>query len=183
MKYPGLTLGLIEAIVNKLGGIDGVRSFLRGETEVVTRIHNEGYDTFLSVDGPAYRIVRHVEAGHFCWKSCAVKLCSTKELINSLDKPSIQGFDLFEKIKDQPVLGLSTLNYLLDNTTLIPEEWKKSDVFFWGTVLGLCDEDGEDFYVYCLHWSNESKKWEKLGYCLSNYWHDNQLAVMLTDKN
>lgn len=31
MKYPDLSLGRIEAIVNKLGGIEGVEKFLRGE--------------------------------------------------------------------------------------------------------------------------------------------------------
>lgn len=34
MKYGELNLGQIEAIVNKLGGMDGVRRFLSGETVV-----------------------------------------------------------------------------------------------------------------------------------------------------
>lgn len=31
MKYPSLDLGTIEAMVNKLGGMEGVQSFLRGD--------------------------------------------------------------------------------------------------------------------------------------------------------
>jgi len=34
MKYAELNLGTVEAIVNKLGGMDGVRRFLRGEPTV-----------------------------------------------------------------------------------------------------------------------------------------------------
>lgn len=34
MKYGELTLGQVEAIVNKLGGMDGVRQFLSGKTTV-----------------------------------------------------------------------------------------------------------------------------------------------------
>ena len=34
MKYPGITLGKIEAVWNKLGGEEGVESFLRGEFTV-----------------------------------------------------------------------------------------------------------------------------------------------------
>ncbi len=35
MKYNDLTLGQIEAIVNKLGGMDGVKNFLSGKGDVV----------------------------------------------------------------------------------------------------------------------------------------------------
>ena len=34
MKYGDLNLGQMEAIVNKLGGMDGVRRFLSGETVI-----------------------------------------------------------------------------------------------------------------------------------------------------
>ena len=34
MKYGELNLGQVEAIVNKLGGMDGAQRFLRGEITV-----------------------------------------------------------------------------------------------------------------------------------------------------
>lgn len=37
MKYGELNLGQIEALVNKLGGMDGVKRFLAGTIEVVTK--------------------------------------------------------------------------------------------------------------------------------------------------
>jgi len=39
-KYPRLDLGTIEAVVNKLGGMEGLGRFLRGETSVVASIPN-----------------------------------------------------------------------------------------------------------------------------------------------
>lgn len=37
MKYNELTLGQIEAIVNKLGGIEGAKAFLQGTVEIVVK--------------------------------------------------------------------------------------------------------------------------------------------------
>ena len=34
MKYGKLTLGQVEAVVNKLGGMEGVKRFLSGETVI-----------------------------------------------------------------------------------------------------------------------------------------------------
>ena len=34
MKYPTMNWGTMEAVVNKLGGEDGVKRFLRGELQV-----------------------------------------------------------------------------------------------------------------------------------------------------
>jgi hypothetical protein len=40
-KYPRLDLGTIEAIVNKLGGMNGVARFLNNETRVVPTVPNQ----------------------------------------------------------------------------------------------------------------------------------------------
>ena len=37
MKYNELTLGQVEAVVNKLGGMEGVKRFLAGTVEVVMK--------------------------------------------------------------------------------------------------------------------------------------------------
>ena len=34
MKYQDMTWGMMEAVINKLGGIEGAQQFLRGQTEV-----------------------------------------------------------------------------------------------------------------------------------------------------
>ena len=57
MKYHDLTLGQVEAVVNKLGGPDGVKRFLRGEPMVLgvqflktlqTGINAQGIDLFVT---------------------------------------------------------------------------------------------------------------------------------------
>jgi hypothetical protein len=40
-KYAELNQGQIEAVVNKLGGMNGLEKFLRGETEVVSKYRSE----------------------------------------------------------------------------------------------------------------------------------------------
>lgn len=73
MKYSGLTLGEIEAIVNMLGGVEGVKKFLRGEL-VVSEAQAEGllrHITTTSVSG-ANRFVADKEslkAANIGWTS------------------------------------------------------------------------------------------------------------------
>ena len=56
MKYTGLTLGTIEAVVNKLGGMEGVEKFLRGELAVTNpastiRVENALHYFSVTTDG------------------------------------------------------------------------------------------------------------------------------------
>ncbi len=60
IKFSMLTLGTIEAIVNKLGGIDGIRLFLSGQTFLK---RSEILHYFTSVSLPA--IERFVVGEHF----------------------------------------------------------------------------------------------------------------------
>ena len=53
MKYKKLDLGTIEAVVNKLGGMEGVEKFLRGELTV-----SEPVRTWREQDGVIYFILR-----------------------------------------------------------------------------------------------------------------------------
>ncbi|MGH7141511.1 MAG: hypothetical protein ACREGH_02675, partial [Minisyncoccia bacterium] len=41
MKYPNLDLGTIEAVFNKLGGMEGAQAFLRGERNLVSTTTSE----------------------------------------------------------------------------------------------------------------------------------------------
>lgn len=49
------------------------------------------------------------------------------------EKGFIQGEVLAERMKGKG-LNSNVLEYLLKHTELIPEDWKNSCVFFWGTV-------------------------------------------------
>jgi hypothetical protein len=73
---------------------------------------------------------------------------------------SIKGNKLCEELKDKKVLNANVLDYLLVNPHLIPEEWKRKAVFFWGTIYR--DSDGNLFVRY-LDWSGTRWYW-------GNYW-------------
>ncbi|MDD3531660.1 MAG: hypothetical protein PHV99_03680 [Candidatus Pacebacteria bacterium] len=54
MKYGELTLGQMEAVVNKLGGMDGVKRFLAGNIEVVVKKILTLVETFRHVAGGSF---------------------------------------------------------------------------------------------------------------------------------
>jgi len=54
----------------------------------------------------------------------------------------IEGYKLREKLKDQPVLNATVLDYLWEHQDQIPESWKERDkdgnikfIYFWGTIF------------------------------------------------
>ena len=71
---------------------------------------------------------------------------------------SMTGHQLREVLKAERVLPANLLDYLLkpENQHLIPEEWKTSYVFFWGTIY--CDSGGS-LYVRCLDWNGRQWFW------------------------
>ncbi len=70
----------------------------------------------------------------------------------------IQGHELRKKLVNEPVYTAHVLDYLLkpENQHLIPEEWKKKTVFFWGTIYR--DSHG-DLYVRYLDWIGGRWSW------------------------
>jgi len=64
MKYGELTLGQIEAIVNKHGGMDGIQRFLRGKTKIVEVESENKKSNERSVSVPAV-VKNFVVAEHF----------------------------------------------------------------------------------------------------------------------
>ena len=139
MKYGELNLGQVEAIVNKLGGMDGVQRFLAGHSEVVTKkyVINCNADPFVP-DG--WRVEEHQTSGPrntglLEWNVSKVSLYLSKKQQGG----SIEGNKLREELKGKPVFNATVLDYLLANPDLIPEEWKGKAVFFWGTVYRYSD--------------------------------------------
>src|SRR3989344_6516257 len=79
---------------------------------------------------------------------------------------SLKGYDLRDELTGKPVLNVNLLDALVDNTHLIPEDWKKDEndntrfIFFWATVYR--NSDGS-LCVRCLFWGGGAWLW----YC---YW-------------
>ena len=157
MKYASLELGTIEAIVNKLGGMEGAHRFLRGDAEVVIKNYVIDCDANPYVpDG--WKVEEHIKGGELRWNPDEVELY----LCDEQKGGSIEGNELRKKLKGQPVLNACVLDYLLANPQLIPEEWKGKAVFFWGTIYR---NSFGDLCVRCLDWFDGWWRWD-------HYWLD-----------
>ena len=119
MKYADATFGTVEAVFNKLGGLEGVQRFLRGDAEVVIKRHIIDCDATPFVpDG--LKVEEHTPGGRFEWNPDEIKLyLSDKQRSGSID-----GNKLHKELAGKPVLNANVLDYLLAHPNLIPDEWK-----------------------------------------------------------
>ena len=132
-----LTADQLNAIVKKLGGEAGVMNFLRGNSEVVVKIHIIDLDatpTTMPFDGA--KVEEHNKGGKLEWKHDSFRLHLS---LNQSGGKSIVGKKLCRELENKPVLNANLLDYLLDHPYLIPEDWKvdKQDrtryIYFHGT--------------------------------------------------
>ena len=70
----------------------------------------------------------------------------------------IVGIELYEKLKGLPVLNANLLDWFLrtENQCLIPEDWKGSSVFFWGTIYR---HRGGNLFVRSLSQDESGRGW------------------------
>lgn len=168
MKYSKLDLGTIEAIVNKLGGMEGVQRFLRGETSVTELENLIDCDTQPFIPN-GWSVEEHVFGGQFSFNPTKVELYLSKKQKNY----SIIGSDLRKELKGRKVLNANVLDYLLVHPELIPNDWRGKCVFFWGTIYR--DSDGR-LYVRYLDWYGFKWSWR---YCwLDGYFYSGSPAIL-----
>ena len=95
-------------------------------------------------------------------------------------KGNIEGTKLRKELAGKPVINACVLDYLLEHTELISEEWKKDEegntryLFFWGTVYR--DSDG-DLFVRYLYWFGYRWYWNH--FWLDSYWGASNPALLL----
>lgn len=178
-KYKDLNLGKIEAVFNKLGGIEGADRFLRGELELVEKVlkkHLIDCDAQPFVP-ESWEVVEHQPGGpfdstqdkQFEWDPGKVELY----LCDEQKKGSIEGNELRKKLKGKPVMNANVLDYLLAHPELIPEEWKGKYIFFWGTIYR---HSSGRLYVRYLRWRGDEWDW---GFdWLGLHWDDNNPALL-----
>lgn len=168
-KYSTLDLGTIEAVFNKLGGIEGAQRFLRGEVGVVTN-HVINLDAKPFVPN-GWTVEEHIKGGQLAWDKAKVALHLEPEQQNS---KVIVGNELRKRLENEPVLNANTLDYLLANPDLIPDEWKGRYIFFWGTIYR---NSVGDLCVRGLFW--RSGRWYWSSIWLGSAWlSDNPAAVL-----
>ncbi|MEK7642999.1 MAG: hypothetical protein AAB372_00920 [Patescibacteria group bacterium] len=163
MKYGELDLGQVEAIVNKLGGMEGVHRLLSGRAEVtiVRHIIDCDVDPF-TPDG--WKVEEHKKGGQFEWGPAKVSLHLSP---NQKDGKVIEGNKLRKELAREPMLNANVLDYFLANQYLIPEEWKGKAVFFWGTIYR---RSGGRLFVRCLYF--DGGRWDWSCSWLDDDWDD-----------
>jgi len=168
MRYGELNLGQIEAIVNKLGGMEGVQRFLSGTSEVVIKDHviNCDANPFIP-DG--WKVEEHQKGGQFKWDAKQVELW----LSDGQKKGRVEGNKLRKEMAKKTPFNANVLDYLLAHPELIPDEWKGKYVFFWGTIYR--DSSG-DLYVRCLCW--RGSRWDWSGGWVGGGWRGRGPAAL-----
>lgn len=156
MKYGKVDLGQVEALLNKIGGEEGMNAILSGRATIAYKEHVIDLDAQPRIPYDGWTVEEHKKGGQFKWdpKKVALFLSSKQESGN------IEGNKLRKELADKPVYNANLLDYLLDNPHLIPEEWKGNAVFFWGTIYRYSDGHLD---VRCLifdggHWQ-QSRNW------------------------
>ncbi|MFA5935146.1 MAG: hypothetical protein WC827_04665 [Candidatus Paceibacterota bacterium] len=69
MKYGELNLGQIEALVNKLGGMDAVRNILSGVVEITTKVISYIVAVFTAMVDETVSVEDAVKTGKFDWSN------------------------------------------------------------------------------------------------------------------
>lgn len=159
-KYKDVTLGTVEAVFNKLGGIEGVESFLCGNVEITMVKHTIDLGKAPRLPFDHAEVVRHTGKG-----IVEIELRSDDNLYIDGKKVVLHrvvGHELCEEIKsgEQVLMNSNVLDYLYDHPEFFPEYWKKNErgethlIFFWGTIFR--DPLDNDPCVRCLCWSGGS---------------------------
>ncbi len=146
----------IEAVINKLGGIQGVEKFLRDELIVSSLIPTVDLD----IDPycpETFAVVEHKKNGQLIWDKEKVKLYTYERPKNAYWL-TINGNLIRYKLESQPVMNANVLDFLLRHPELIPKEWKDLGVYFWGTIYSKKGTDRKDYLCvrylewYCRQW-------------------------------
>jgi hypothetical protein len=82
---------------------------------------------------------KHIGNGDVVWhKNKFAKLLYPLE--SQKEEDLITGIDFQKEIMQRPVMNATVLDWLLENPSCIPSEWKGKKIFFWGTIY----RDGYD---------------------------------------
>jgi len=164
-KYKDTTLGIVEAVFNKLGGTEGVEAFLRGNVEITVVKHTIDLTKAPKLPFDGAEVVKHKGEG-----IVEIELRSDDNLYINGKKielflserqkgaKRIIGNELRQEIEDGKwiLLNSNILDYIFDHSELFPEHWKKDEagetryIFFQGSVF-RCPPNGNLFVRY-FYW-------------------------------
>lgn len=161
MKYGTLTLGEIEAIINKLGGLDGAQRFLREDPYFVD------CDT-PPFTPPTFEVGDHKRNGPFLWSASRVQLWQASFQQVPRPLPATGPRELYHLTKRRRTLNANVLDFLLENPSLIPSEWEGKGIVFWGTTYRR--RHTNEYVVAVLYQGNG--QWERSLHEIGAAWLD-----------
>ena len=152
MKYGPVNLGQIEALLNKIGGEEGMNAILSGRAKIAYSEHVIDLDADPRIPHEGWKVEEHRKGGQFKWDASKIQLFLTKQQLEGGSNEGNKLRKLWKELADMPVYNANLLYYLSDNPHLIPQEWKDKAVCFWGTIYR--NSDGRLFVRY-LVWDGE----------------------------
>ena len=99
-----------------------------------------------------WSVEQHIKGGLITFDSTKITLW----LSDQQKHGSIIGHDLRKELANKPVLNANVLDHLLQHQELIPEEWKKYNIPFWGTIYRY---SSGSLVVRCLYWYGSRWHW------------------------
>ncbi len=182
MKYGSVTMGQVEALLNKIGGVEGMNNILRGTATVQITKH------IIDLSGDpmpedwkkaGWQTTKHTYGVTLELDPSQLKLHLSE---NQKNGRVVEVNSLKKELEDNkvPVLNACILDYLLAHPELIPESWKKDEngntryIYFWGTEYRHPDGD---LYVRYLCWRDGAWLWSD-GW-LGNAWDAQFPAAIL----
>jgi len=164
-KYKDVTLGTVEAVFNKLGGMEGVESFLCGNLKITVVKHTIDLAKSPQLPFNNAEVVKHEGKG-----IVKIELRSDDNLYidgkkatlhlskRQMGDKRIVGHELRKDLEDgsQVLLNSNVLDYLYEHPELFPEHWKKDEnaetryIFFWRSIFRKPSSGG--LYVRYLFW-------------------------------
>lgn len=155
----------MEALLNKLGGVEGARQLLCGNVEITVVKHTVDLGVSPRLPFDTAEVVKHEGEGvvEIELRSDNNLYVDGKKVVLCLSERQggdkrIVGHELRQELEsgEQVLLNSNVLDYLYDHPELFPEHWKKDEngeiryIFFWGSIFRGPARGG--LSAHCLYW-------------------------------
>ncbi len=136
MRYADTTFGSAEAVMNKLGGPEGIERFLAGDSEIVIRRHVINTTLPPHYDDESFAVARHtplrLNKGRLHWDLTQIGVL---QVDRSAVENGMSIEDYLREVSDESFLNARVRDYLMKYPSLIPEAWQVHTLCFAGTIF------------------------------------------------
>lgn len=129
LEKEGYDANLITKLRSNTHLIKQIKSILKGDATVVKLSYI--IDTNAEPHIPeGWKIEEHKSLGKIEWDLSKAKLFLPKRQRNG----GVKAIELRRELSRLPLLNATVLDYLLMHHEIIPQDWKKGNICFWGTI-------------------------------------------------